>query len=236
MFAGTLLESGAARRTGRGWATMASFSVQALLVAVLAVLPSLYPEVMMLHRAVPVSVPIYSQPLQEVSPRESAQPSGGSSELVRSTPVINVPDSGVHYGPVQQQADADPIPAPNPGIGNHSGLPFTALNGNRISIPKPEPQSKPVRISTMNPGNLIHQVQPVYPQTAVTTRTEGAVTLTAIISKSGEIESLRVISGHPLLVEAAREAVSRWRYRPYILNGEPVEVETQITVNFRLNR
>jgi protein TonB len=235
MFADTLLESGATRRTGRGWATTASFSLQALVLAALVVLPSLYPEVMALHRAVPVSVPIYSEPLPQVAPRENTQPSGGSSEFVHSTPIITVHDSGVHYGPVRHQADADPVPVPNPLIGNHSNFPADALNGNRISIPKPAPPSKPVRISTMNAGDLIHQVQPLYPQIAVTTRTEGAVTLTAIISKSGEIESLHVVSGHPLLVRAAREAVSQWRYRPYVLNGEPVEVETQITVNFRLN-
>jgi periplasmic protein TonB len=235
MFADTLLESGVARRTGRGWATMASFTVQALAIAVLAVIPSLYPEVMALHRAAPVSVPIYSEPLPQVTPSPTTQASGGSAALVHSTPVINVRDSGFHYGPVQPQAEAEPIPAPNPGIGNPSGLPFTALNGNRISIPKPEPPSRPMWVSAMNPGDLIRQVQPVYPHIAVQTRTEGAVTLTAIISKSGEIESLHVVSGHPLLVGAAREAIRQWRYRPYILNGEPVEVETQITVNFKLN-
>jgi protein TonB len=235
MFADTLLESGPTRRTGRGWATTASFSLQALVLAALVVLPSLYPEVMALHRAAPVSVPIYSEPLPQVTPRETTQPSGGSSEFVHSTPVLTVHDSGVHYGPVQQQVDADPVPQTNLGIGNRSELPITALNGNRISIPKPPAPSKPIRISTMKAGDLVHQVQPVYPQIAKVTHTEGAVTLTAIISKSGEIESLRVVSGHPLLVTAARDAVSLWRYRPYILNGEPVEVETQITVNFKLN-
>src|SRR6266404_2522101 len=112
MFADTLLESGATRRTGRGWATTASFSLQALVLAALVVLPSLYPEVMALHRAAPVSVPIYSEPLPQVTPRESTQPSGGSSEFVHNTPVITVHDSGVHYGPVQQ-AEADPVPQTN---------------------------------------------------------------------------------------------------------------------------
>jgi protein TonB len=64
---------------------------------------------------------------------------------------------------------------------------------------------------------------------------QGAVVLAAIISKAGTIEDLRVLSGHPMLVAAAIKAVSQWRYRPYILNGEPVEVETQITVNFTLS-
>jgi protein TonB len=60
------------------------------------------------------------------------------------------------------------------------------------------------------------------------------VVLEAVISKAGTMQNLRLISGHPLLVPAAIEAVNQWRYRPYILNGEAIEVETQITVNFIL--
>ena len=67
-------------------------------------------------------------------------------------------------------------------------------------------------------------------------RIQGAVVLSAIISKEGTIENLRTISGHPLLVGAAVEAVRQWRYRPYVLNNEPIEVETQVVVNFTLSR
>ena len=63
---------------------------------------------------------------------------------------------------------------------------------------------------------------------------QGPVELRAVISKAGTIENLAVVSGHPLLVASAREAVRQWRYRPYLLNGEPIEVETNITVNFIL--
>jgi protein TonB len=77
-------------------------------------------------------------------------------------------------------------------------------------------------------------VQPVYPSLARNARIQGTVVLSAVISKAGTIENLRVVSGHPLLVTAAIEAVSQWRYRPYILNREPIEVETQIMVNFSL--
>jgi protein TonB len=65
-------------------------------------------------------------------------------------------------------------------------------------------------------------------------RVQGQVLLTAIISKDGSIQDLRVLSGHPLLVQAALDAVRQWRYKPYLLNGEPVEVETTVTVNFIL--
>jgi protein TonB len=82
---------------------------------------------------------------------------------------------------------------------------------------------------------LVHRVQPTYPTLARVARIQGPVVLQAMISKSGNIEHLQVLSGHPMLVRSAAEAVQQWRYRPYVLNGEAVEVETQITVNFILS-
>jgi protein TonB len=93
----------------------------------------------------------------------------------------------------------------------------------------------PLRISHWAEGNLIYRVQPIYPPLARQARVQGAVELRAIISKSGTIENLAVLRGHPTLVPAAINAVRQWRYRPYLLNGEPIEVETEITVNFVLS-
>ena len=87
----------------------------------------------------------------------------------------------------------------------------------------------------MMEGNLIRRVQPAYPPLARSARIQGQVVLAAVITKAGMIENLRVLEGHPMLVRAALDAVSQWRYRPYILNNEPVEVETRITVNFSLS-
>jgi protein TonB len=92
----------------------------------------------------------------------------------------------------------------------------------------------PVHISHMSEGDLVKKVLPAYPPLARSARIQGTVVLQAMISKQGTIENLRLSSGHPLLAPAAIEAVRQWRYRPYILNGEPVEVDTQITVNFSL--
>jgi len=86
----------------------------------------------------------------------------------------------------------------------------------------------------MSEGNLVRKVQPAYPQLARTARIQGSVVLQAVISKEGAIENLKVLTGHPLLVQSAIDAVRQWRYRPYILNGDPIEVETQIVVNFSL--
>ena len=88
----------------------------------------------------------------------------------------------------------------------------------------------------MMEGNLIHRVQPEYPFIAKQMHLQGAVVLKAVISRQGTIEQATVVSGADLLARAALDAVRQWRYRPYYLNHEPVEVETQITVNFVLER
>jgi protein TonB len=131
-------------------------------------------------------------------------------------------------------------PAPPVGWGLPNGnpnIPAVLSAGNYIApVPPPPPPSAPkiVHVSHMEPGALIHQVQPVYPAAAKITHTQGTVQLAAIIGRDGSIQDLRVVSGHPLLAQAAVDAVRQWRYRPYILNGQPVEVETQISVNFTL--
>jgi protein TonB len=83
-------------------------------------------------------------------------------------------------------------------------------------------------------GNALSQPKPVYPPIARSARISGSVVLAATISKNGTIENLRLVSGHPMLVPAAMDAVRQWRYKPYMLNGDPVEVDTQITVNFTM--
>jgi protein TonB len=94
--------------------------------------------------------------------------------------------------------------------------------------------TRPISVSHMSEGDLIRKILPTYPAVARSARIQGQVVLQAVISKQGAIENLKVLTGHPMLVPAAIEAVRQWRYRPYILNNEPVEVETQITVNFSL--
>jgi protein TonB len=119
---------------------------------------------------------------------------------------------------------------------NRNALPISIISGTRPVMPvAPAPIVRPFRKSSMLEGMLIRRVQPAYPALARTARVQGPVVLDAIISKAGTMENLQVLSGHPMLVPAALEAVSQWRYRPYILNNEPIEVETRITVNFTLS-
>lgn len=115
-----------------------------------------------------------------------------------------------------------------------SDIPFPVTGTRVMPVPAPVPSRPTFRTSQMLQGMLVHKVEPVYPAMAKIAHVQGAVVLAAIISKEGAIEHLQLMSGHPLLVPAAIDAVSRWRYKPYILNGDAIEVETQITVNFIL--
>jgi len=103
-----------------------------------------------------------------------------------------------------------------------------------VAVAAPPAVLAPVRLSHMREGDLIRKILPVYPPLARAARIQGQVVLQAVISKQGGIENLKVVAGHPMLAPAAMDAVRQWLYRPYILNNEPVEVETQITVNFSL--
>lgn len=109
-----------------------------------------------------------------------------------------------------------------PNIFKHNPPPVVTPHSIRISTPVIE-------------GMLIQKTIPIYPTIARDTRTQGTVILAAVISKTGTIESLHVISGPPMLQQAALNAVKTWRYRPYLLNGEAVEVETSINVVFKLD-
>lgn len=108
--------------------------------------------------------------------------------------------------------------------------------------PPPKVEAKPVTPQRIRVGgnvqaaNLIRKVTPTYPPLAKQARVSGTVRFTAIISKDGTIQQLQLINGHPLLVQSAQDAVKQWLYRPTLLNGEPVEVVTQIDVNFTLSQ
>jgi periplasmic protein TonB len=130
-----------------------------------------------------------------------------------------------------------------PSLGVTGGVPWgdskDAWNGLNTGSPPPPPAPAAavvrVRVGGQVEGaKLIFQVRPEYPEVARMARIQGAVRLEAVISKEGTVESLKVVSGPPLLMKAAFDAVAQWRYQPTLLNGEPVEVATEIEVNFTL--
>jgi protein TonB len=109
--------------------------------------------------------------------------------------------------------------------------------GGAGTAPPPPPKATPKRVTVggnVQAARLVNRVQPLDPPLARQTRISGTVKLHAIIGKNGAVEQLQVVSGHPLLVQSALDAVRQWRYQPTLLNGDPVEVDTEIDVIFSL--
>jgi protein TonB len=126
------------------------------------------------------------------------------------------------------------VPGGVPG-GSMGGVIGSVLSSMPTVAPKIATPQR-VRVSSgVVSGLLLRRVNPVYPPLARQARIQGVVLLQAQISKTGDIENLQLISGHPMLAPAAIEAVKQWKYKPYLLNGEPVEVDTQVQVNFTLS-
>ncbi len=135
----------------------------------------------------------------------------------------------------QTHADESAPQVPSPlAISSADDNPLSGLISASPNLPKPSLAT--LRISQgVSQGLLIKRVQPKYPPAALATHTQGAVQIEAIINKEGNVTNLKVLSGDPVLAKAAVDAVRQWRYKPYYLDAEPVEIETQITVNFKAN-
>lgn len=233
------LDSSWDERSRRGLTTLTSLSLQALFVGGLLILPLLRPAGLPLFRQVSAPVSL-GQPLGE-SPNVRSH--AGTTIVAPSNPAIILRPASRFRSDMPAASDDSPpqvgptgpyIPGPS-GPGSPDGL----LNGLGSSTRSVLPAAlatvaPPVHVSHMSEGDLVRKVLPAYPPLARAARLQGQVVLQAVISKQGVIENLRVVAGHPMLVPAAIEAVRQWRYRPYVLNNEPVEVETQITVNFSL--
>ena len=126
-------------------------------------------------------------------------------------------------------ADGVPSGVFNEALGSTRSLPVLA------KTPEPTPVKRIRVAARVAEANLIHDVAPTYPPEAGRARIEGTVVLMAVIGKDGSVQDVRVESGLPLLAQAAIDAVKQWRYRPYLVNGEPVEVDSRITINFTLS-
>jgi len=133
------------------------------------------------------------------------------------------PPNPAPVAPLERKSAAIQPPHPGPKKPRESGQPTT------------EQPIAPQQLSgTIMEANLIRKVKPAYPTVAREARVQGAVEFTAIVSKEGNIAKLHLVRGQPLLVKAAQEAVIQWKYRPILINGKPVEVATQIIVDFTL--
>ena len=241
MFSDSLLDSSTRERQRRSFATTVSFIFQCLIVTGLLIVPLMFTEA--LPTAQLVTLLVAPPP-----PPPPPPPPAAVVEVVRQTDVL---DNGQLRTPtriprkVEMIKEEDVPPPANGGVvgGIPGGVPGGQLGGVMGSIlssapsvamiPKLEPVKR-IRISQgVTQGMVVKKVEPAYPKIALAARVSGAVLLKAVIGKDGDIRELQVVSGHPMLIPAAVSAVKQWRYRPYLLNGEAVEVETNITVTFQ---
>ncbi len=240
MFADFSPDSDWSNHWHRRWTTLISFALQAAAVVCLLLLPLFYTEGLpRLALLAPLLAPA-PLPADLPTPRPNS-PAAPQSNLMgdRMVSPAQIPPT------VTMLTDTEPpFPMIDPGAAgvrdgtgdpNARGTVFNSVLGSDLALPPPPPAVRHPPVSRMMEGNLVHRVQPDYPTLARQVRVQGKVVLRAMISREGAIENLQVLSGHPMLIPAAVDAVRQWRYRPYVLNGEPVEVETEVTVNFILS-
>jgi protein TonB len=245
MFEDSLIESGGRLRTKRGATTLLSFVLQVFLIGILILIPLLYTEALpkqqlMTFLVAPPPPPPPPPPPAAVPIKVVKQI---QSDIVNGQ--LRTPTKIPEKVQMIKEEDAPPpvmatggvvggVPGGVPG-GQMGGVIGGIISSTPVAVPRVATPQR-VRVSQgVSQGLLIRKVQPVYPPLARQARIQGNVVLQAEISKDGTIENLRLMSGHPMLAPSAIEAVKQWRYKPYFLNGEPVEVETQITVIFSLS-
>ncbi len=244
MFEDSLIESGGKLKSKRGATTFLSFILQALLVGVLILIPLIYTEALPKQQL--MTFLVAPPPPPPPPPPPAATPVKVVQKVVSeiNNGQLRTPTKIPEKVQMIKEEEAPPpvssiggvvggVPGGVPG-GQMGGVIGGIISSTPVAVPKVATPQR-VRVSQgVSQGLLIHQVKPNYPPLARQARIQGSVVLQAVIAKDGSIQGLHLVSGHPMLAPAAIEAVKQWRYKPYFLNGEPVEVETQITVNFTL--
>lgn len=244
MFEDSLLESGNRRNRRSPWATLASFALQVFLIFVLVLIPLIYTEALPKQQLMtflvapppppPPPPPPAATPMVQKVVKVQTEIDDGQLRTPTAIPKKiamikedEAPPSSAMGGVVGG------VPGGVPG-GQMGGVIGGIINSTPVAVPKVATPQR-VRVSQgVSEGLLVRKITPQYPPLAKQARVQGSVVLQAVISKDGSIQNLRAASGHPMLTPAAIDAVKQWKYKPYFLNGEPVEVETQITVNFTL--
>jgi protein TonB len=244
MFEQATLSSANAGR--RAWTTGLGFAGEAAFVAFIALAPMIWPSVLPKPQALlmlltpPAPVPPPADVV--VKPRATHAP----ITPMRFTLPARIPTT-IARVVEEPPAVIGAVPGPGHATGDPNGF-LTAILTTSAAVPTPPVAVKPpdarsdsteprrIRTSSIELARVIHRVEPVYPQMARTIHVQGTVELTGVIGTDGRIRELKALSGNPLLVKAAIDAVSQWIYAPPILNGERVEVIAPITVNFRLDR
>jgi periplasmic protein TonB len=244
MFEEMVVSSPKGKKTNKPWTVILSGIVQATFLAVLILIPLIYTEA--LPKASLATLLIAPPPPPPPPPPPAA------TQIVKVKPQVHLMDAGKLVAPkvipkdvkiIKEEAEQPDamgamggVPGGVPG-GQMGGVIGGVIGGVGAAPPPPRPTQTRIRQGgAVQAAMLVNRVQPQYPPLARQTRISGTVRLHAIISKDGSVQQLEVVSGHPLLVQAALDAVRQWKYRPTTLNGEPVEVDTTIDVIFSLNQ
>jgi len=240
-----LVESTAvAKRTNKSWTVLLSAIIQGAILFVLILIPLIYTE------ALPKQL-LTTFLVAPAPPPPPPPPAAAVQRIVK--PIARIIQAGKMMAPTVipkkvAMIKEEELPPDVGAVGVVGGVPGGIAGGQAGGVlggiiggtgsnlpPPPKPTQQRIRVGgNVQSAKMIRQVQPVYPQIAKTAHVSGTVLLHAIISKDGSVQELQYVSGPPLLMKAAMDAVREWRYQPTLLNGEPVEVETTISVIFSL--
>src|SRR5580704_7071911 len=243
MFEDSLIESGNKLKTKRGRTSFVAFIIEGIILGVMILVPLIFTEalprtqLMTFLVAPPPPPPPPPPPAAAVHVVKVVQTDIVNGELRTPTKIPKkvqmIKEDEAPPPSMASTGVVGGVPGGVPG-GSMGGVIGSVLSSTPVAVPKIATPQR-VRVSSgVFAGLLIKKVQPNYPPLAKQARIQGTVVLQAQISKTGDIQNLQLISGHPMLAPAAIEAVKQWKYKPYLLNGEPVEVETQVQVNFTL--
>jgi len=236
MFEDSTFETmGRIQTRSRGW-MMATLAFNSSILLALVIIPIIHPEMLpqitntfLMDAPTPVEEPKPVVRTEQVTTARSEMPGGVIlvPRLIPSKPWI--PGKGQDPGPI------GPVDlGGGPNVMGSQDDPFNG-RGTHPDVRQAAPAATQHVSSGVMQGMLIYKVIPTYPAVAQAIRASGTVVLQATISKTGAIENLRVVEGPAMLRQAAVDAVRQWRYRPYMLNGQPVEVETTVDVQFMLD-
>ena len=251
LFKDSLLDSSVERKR-RTWTTLVSIVLQSFLIGVLIVVPLWFTEELPRQQLLTL---LEAPPPPPPPPPPAASPASAPKSVKVTSNIVEAHLRTPSRIPTKVQMIKEDAAVPPAGVaggvigGVPGGTPGGQLDGvlggiigsasnfvPKVSKPAPQPTVQRVRVSQgVTKGLLVSRVEPTYPTVAHEARVQGVVVLTAIIGKDGNVERLQLESGNPLLVQAAIDAVKQWRYKPFLLNGQPVEIETTITVNFQLH-
>ncbi len=244
MFEEMVVSSPNPKKTNKPWTVFVSMLFQVAFLSILILIPLIYTE------ALPKTM--MATMLTAPPPPPPPPPPPAPAQVVHVKPQAHLMDAGKLMAPkvipkevkiIKEDAEPDMsaigmtggVPGGVAG-GSMGGVLGGVIGGMGVAPPKPK-LGGPLKVGgNVQAARIVNRVQPVYPPLARQTRISGTVRLHAIIGKDGTIQSLEVLSGHPLLQQAALDAVRQWRYQPTLLNGDPVDVDTTIDVIFSLNQ